>query len=103
MSYINEILTGIQNLPSKDVNIAIAYLNDRDFNSLYELVDSALFKVEKYKSEHPDGNKYDNIDTEGLSDLKITLIDYIRLIEGIEEEVSQEQWVEYDIAEEDYE
>lgn len=103
MSYINEILTGIQNLPSKDVNIAIAYLNDRDFNSLYELVDSALFKVEKYKAEHPDGDKYDNIDTEGLSDLKITLIDYIRLIEGIEEEVSQEQWVEYDIAEEDYE
>lgn len=103
MSYINEILTGIQNLPSKDVNIAIAYLNDRDFNSLYELVDSALFKVKKYKAEHPEGNKYDNIDTEGLSDLKSTLIDYIRLIEGIEEEVSQEQWVEYDIAEEDYE
>lgn len=103
MSYINEILTGIQNLPSKDINIAISYLNDRDFNSLYELVDSALFKVEKYKAEHPEGNKYDNIDTEGLSDLKSTLIDYIRLIEGIEEEVSQEQWVEYDIAEEDYE
>ena len=100
MRYTECIKEGIQYLPSKDINIAKSYYNNRDFHSLYELVDSAIVKVEKYRKNNPEGTKYNDIDLDNLGELKSTLIDYIAMIDDIDEELSHEKWEEYDQIEE---
>ena len=100
MRYTECIKEGIQYLPSKDITIAKSYYDSRDFHSLYELVDSAIVKVEKYRKNNPEGTKYNDIDLDNLGELKSTLLDYIAMIDDIDEELSHEKWEEYDQIEE---
>lgn len=65
----------IPKLPEKDISIGIKLLEERDFESLLDLVNSAISKVKKDKKrENP---KYAHVDVGSLDRLSSILMDYI--------------------------
>lgn len=72
---LNSIRKLIPKLPEKDIAIANKYLESRDFESLQELVDSAIIKIKRDKKrENP---KYAHIDLASLDRLSVLTSDYI--------------------------
>lgn len=64
----------ISKLPEKDIALGVKYLESRDFDSLQDLVDSAIVKVRKdRKKENP---KYLNIELSELERLSIVVSNY---------------------------
>ena len=66
----------IKSLPSSDIELGYKFLKDRDFESLLELVDSAIIKVKKDKTD-----KYKDINIDNLYKLKSETDDYYSRIE----------------------
>ena len=57
-------------LPEKDISLGYKFLEDRDFESLIDLVDSAIYKVRKnLKSETP-REEYIKVNLDELNKLK---------------------------------
>jgi hypothetical protein len=77
----------IENLPEKDVNLGYKFLEKRDFDSLKELVDSAIYKVKKSRSKHDINNieKYINIDLDELNFLKAEVDSYVAQLHIMDE------------------
>ena len=64
-------------LPEKDIPLGYKFLNERDFDSLKELVDSAIYKVKKsLKSDNPK-EEYKKVNLEDLDVLKSEVDMYI--------------------------
>lgn len=58
-------------LPKKDIVLGYKFLEKRDFESLAELVDSALFKIKNnIKKENPK-KEYLDIDLAAINELKV--------------------------------
>lgn len=58
------------NLPKKDTSLGYKFLENRDFDQLKELVDSAIYKIKKnLRSDNPK-EEYLNINMTELSKLK---------------------------------
>lgn len=51
---VTQIRKGISHLPEKDISLANKYLEQRDFDSLLELVSSAIKRVNKNKEKYAD-------------------------------------------------
>lgn len=71
---LNSIRKLIPKLPEKDISIANRYIEDRDFESLQDLVDSAIIRIKKDKRK--DNPKYSHIDLASLDRLSVLISDY---------------------------
>lgn len=69
----------VPQLPARDIPIAERLLKDRDFCSLKELIDSAIYKVKKSQRSLKPKEEYKDIDLEELSRLK-SEVDYFYLV-----------------------
>ena len=67
----------MNSLPERDISLGYKFLNERDFDSLKELVDSAIYKVKKsLKSDNP-REEYMKVNLEDLDVLKSEVDMYI--------------------------
>ena len=74
---VERIKALIDSLPEKDIPLGHKFLNERDFDSLKELVDSAIYKVKKsLKSDNP-RDEYMKVNLEDLNMLKSEVDMYI--------------------------
>lgn len=88
-------------LPERDVPLGHKFLNERDFDSLKELIDSAIYKVRRsLKSDNPK-EEYLKISLEDLSRLKSEVNMYIVQL-GIPEDDTYEDFNDCEIEEEFY-
>lgn len=70
----------VPQLPTKDIPIAERLIKGRDFCSLKELIDSAIYKVKKSQKSLEPKEEYKNIDLEELSRLKSEVDSYLVLL-----------------------
>ena len=76
---IQKIRANINHLPEKDVAIAHKYLSQRDFDSLQDLVDSAIMKVERSRTSNAKPElqeRYKNIDIFKLQEMSLAVTEY---------------------------
>lgn len=96
MEPVERIKRLTQYLPKGDIALAHTFIDSRDFESLKDLVDSAIFKTRKnIKSENPK-QEYLDVDLTELSNLKAEVDVYLTQLE-----VPSNEWEE-DIEEEYY-
>lgn len=89
-------------LPERDISLGHKFLNERDFDSLKELVDSAIYKVRKsLRSDNP-REEYMKINLEDLSRLKSEVDTYIVQLEISEDGMCDEDFGDCKIEEELY-
>ena len=67
----------INYLPSKDVQIGFKFLEQRDFDKLKELVDSALIRIKRNLRTDNPKQEYLNIDLDSLNILKAEVDIYV--------------------------
>ena len=80
----------IDSLPERDIPLGHKFLNKRDFDSLKELVDSAIYKVKKnLKSDNP-REEYMKVNLEDLNMLKSEVDMYIIQLEIPEDDMYDE-------------
>lgn len=77
---IERIVKLVPQLPARDTPIAEKLIKDRDFCSLKELIDSAIYKVKKSQKSLEPKEEYKNIDLEELSRLKSEVDSYLVLL-----------------------
>ena len=75
----------IDNLPQKDIMLGHMFLEDRNFEALQALVDSALIKIRRSRSSDNPKEEYKDINLEALDTLKAEVDSYSMLL-GIEPE-----------------
>lgn len=97
---IDRIRSLIGVLPTKDIALGYKFLDSRDFESLKELVDSAIYKVRKNLKKDNPREDYLNISLEDLSRLKSEVDTYIVQIELPIED--NNDYNEYEVEEESY-
>ena len=96
MNSVERMRKLLGSLPESDVNLGEQFIQSRDFESLKDLVDSAIFKTRKnVKSENPK-QEYLEVDLTELSNLKAEVDVYLAQLE-----VPSNEWGE-DIEEEYY-
>lgn len=89
-------------LPEKDIPLGHKFLNERDFDSLKELIDSAIYKVRKsLRSDNPK-EEYLIVSLEDLSRLKSEVDMYIIQLEMPENNIYGEDLNDCEIEEEFY-
>ena len=80
----------MDSLPERDIPLGHKFLNERDFDSLKELVDSAIYKVKKsLKSDNPK-EEYRKVNLEDLNMLKSEVDMYIIQLEIPEDDMYNE-------------
>ena len=80
----------MNSLPERDIPLGHKFLNERDFDSLKELVDSAIYKVKKsLKSDNPK-EEYRKVNLEDLNMLKSEVDMYIIQLEIPEDDMYNE-------------
>jgi hypothetical protein len=86
MQPVEKIRKLVWNLPKSDQPLAEQFIQNRDFDSLQELVDSAIQRVKKgLKKEHPK-EEYLEVDEWELRKLKTEVDNYVALIDNDLEE-----------------
>lgn len=89
-------------LPERDIPLGHEFLNERNFDSLKELIDSAIYKVKKnLKSDDPK-EEYLKINLEDLQRLKSEVDIYIVQFETPEDNIYNEGFNDCEIEEEFY-
>lgn len=73
-----------QELPEKDKVLAEKFITNREFNKLYEIVESDIYMVQQNKSSDNPKEKFANTDLDKLIDLRTTLDEYLSFIEPLE-------------------
>lgn len=92
----------ICSLPERDIPLGHKFLNERDFDSLKELIDSAVYKVRKnLKSDNPK-EEHLMVSLEDLSRLKSEVDIYIIQLEMPENGICGEDLDDCEIEEEFY-
>lgn len=71
----------MDSLPERDIPLGNRFLSDRNFESLKELVDSAIYKIKKNLRTDNPREEYLKIDLEDLSKLKLEVDLYLSMIE----------------------
>lgn len=89
-------------LPERDIPLGHKFLNERNFDSLKELVDSAIYKVRRnLKSDNPK-EEYLKVNLEDLSKLKSEVDIYYDQWEIPESTIYNEDFDDYEFEEEIY-
>lgn len=78
-----KIQTLLKYLSDKDEKIGQSLLDRRDFDSLKELIDSAVYLTEKNQNKEVVPDKYKDLSLEGLLKLKVEVDNYCALINVI--------------------
>lgn len=86
----------INKLPLKDISIAKKLIEKRDFNSLFELVNSAIIKIEKSLYIDQVNSEYINLDIEALYELQNTINNYL-ILTGDYEDYEDEDYSNIEI------
>ena len=95
MRPIERIRKLLDSLPESDVNLGEQFIQSRDFESLKDLVDSAIFKTRKnIKSENPK-QEYLEVDLTELSNLKAEVDVYLAQLEVLSNEWGEDIEEEY--------
>lgn len=82
MQPVEKIRKLLKELPKSDQQLGEQFLQTRDFESLKDLVDSAILRVKKsVKSDNPK-QEYIDVDMYSLMGLKAEIDVYIEMIEG---------------------
>ena len=81
MSNQNKIKELIKTLPNRDIPIGERLLKERDFDSLKELVDSAIYRINKNLSSDNPKQEYLDVDMEQLTLLKSEVDAYILILD----------------------
>ena len=77
MNLLDKIKKGINKLPKVDQSVANGYISVRDFESLKEVVDSSIIKINKNLAKDNPKQEYLDIDTVELNVLQGNINDYI--------------------------
>ena len=98
---VERIQALIGSFPERDIPLGHKFLNERDFDSLKELIDSAIYKVRRsLKSDNPK-EEYLKVNLEDLSRLKSEVDVYIVQLEP-EDDIYNEGFDDCEIEEEFY-
>lgn len=90
----------LNSLPKSDITLGEQFIQRRDFESLKDLVDSAIYKVRKnIKSENPK-QEYLDVDLTELSNLKAEVDVYLTQLEVPSNEWEEDLEDDYDYGEE---
>lgn len=90
----------LNSLPKSDITLGEQFIQSRDFESLKDLVDSAIYKVRKnIKSENPK-QEYLDVDLTELSNLKAEVDVYLTQLEVPSNEWEEDLEDDYDYGEE---
>ena len=89
-------------LPERDIPLGHKFLNERDFDSLKELVDSAIYKVKKSLKSNNPKEEYLKVNLEDLNRLKSEVDMYIVQWEIPEDDMYNEDFDDCEIEEEFY-
>ena len=92
----------IGSLPERDIPLGHKFLNGRDFYSLKELIDSAMYKVKKSLNSDNPKEEYLKVNLEDLNRLKSEVDMYIVQWEIPEDDLYSEDFNDYEIEEEFY-
>ena len=99
---VERIQALIGSLPERDIPLGHKFLNERDFDSLKELIDSAIYKVRRsLKSDNP-REEYLKVNLGDLSRLKSEVDIYILQLELPEDGIYNEGVDDCEIEEEFY-
>lgn len=82
----NKIKKLISELPKRDIFLGYKFLEKRDFDSLKELVDSALIRTKKNLKTADPKEEYLKVDLDGLNTLKAEIDLYVMSINLPEED-----------------
>lgn len=94
----------LNNLPKSDQPLGEQFIQSRDFESLKDLVDSAIYKVRKHKAKKDEEGvvslkqEYLDVDLTELSNLKAEVDVYLTQLE-----IPTNEWDDEEIIEDDYE
>ena len=89
----------LNNLPKSDITLGEQFIQSRNFESLKDLVDSAIYKVRKnIKSENPK-QEYLDVDLTELSNLKAEVDVYLTQLEVPSNEWEEDLENDYDYGE----
>lgn len=83
---IERIKSLIPSLPSRDVDLGYKFLEKRDFESLNDLVSSAIYKVKKNLKTGNPKEEYINLDMDSLEKLQLEVQDYYSQFEPFTED-----------------
>lgn len=64
-------------LPGKDISLGHQFLHERDFDSLKELINSAIYKVRRNLKKEEPREEHSNVSLEDLSRLKSEVDTYM--------------------------
>lgn len=94
----------LYSLPKSDIALGEQFIQSRDFKSLKDLVDSAIYKVRKHKArkdeEVPPKQEYLDVDLTELSNLKAEVDVYLTQLEVPSNEWEEDLEDDYDYGEE---
>lgn len=96
MLAVERIRKLLNSLPKSDITLGEQFIQSRDFESLKDLVDSAIYKVRKnIKSENPK-QEYLDVDLTELSNLKAEVDVYLTQLEVPSNEWEEDLEDDYD-------
>ena len=88
MQAIERINNLINSLPKRDIPIGFAYLDCRDFDSLQELIDSAIIRTKKNIHSDNPKEEYINVDLDNLNELKAEVDTYSVQLNGFYNDIN---------------
>ena len=74
---LDKIKELIPSLPNRDIQLGYDFLNKRDFESLKDLIDSAIYKVEKNIKSDTSKEEYTKVNLDELIELKLEVSVYL--------------------------
>lgn len=89
-------------LPKRDIPLGYKFLENREFDSLKELIDSAIYKVEKNLKSSAPKEEYLRVNLEELNTLKSEVDIYTMQLEIPRNTILYEDLNSYEIEEEIY-
>lgn len=91
MKAIERMRALINHLPESDVPLGERFISERDFESLQELVDSAIFRINKSVRSDTPKEEYAKVDLWELKKLKAEVDVYVEQLQlpGEEEEYEE--------------
>ena len=99
---VERIQALIGSLPERDIPLGHKFLNERDFDSLKELIDSAIYKVRRSLKRDNPKEEYLKVNLEDLSRLKSEVDMYIVQLGISEDDIYNEGFDDCEIKEEFY-
>lgn len=81
-SELEFIKNNIKQLPLKDQQFAKKFLDNRDFQSLQDLVDSALYKITKSLNSDNPKEEYKILDVDAIEELSVKIDNYSMKVYG---------------------